>query len=154
MHIWFYLSFPLIYADIKKNTFQKLRLGGGLDGLPNEGIQMQIGRSPSHSACVACDLPRWVEWQKLRQATVATIWRTRGSRPTRERFILMRLHLFPNNFHPVRIYKWWIHHLDCRLCHAHYRWVWIGPNWPIHHFFRIPCPSPWWKSVASNHRKA
>ena len=37
---------------LKKNTFQKLRLGGGLDGLPNEGIQMQIGRSPSHSASV------------------------------------------------------------------------------------------------------
>lgn len=38
----------------------------------------------------------------------------------------MRLHLFPNNFHPVRLYKWWIHHLDCRCCHADYRLVWIG----------------------------
>lgn len=85
MHIEFYLSFPLIYA-------------GGLDGLPNEGIQMQIGlkcpgtdvglcwdaawSSPSHSACVTCDLPRWVEWQKPRQAS-NQIWRTRGSRPSR-----------------------------------------------------------------------
>lgn len=89
--IYAYRILPFIPTDLHR------RLGGGLDGLPNEGIQMQIGlkcpgtdvglrwdaawSSPSHSACVTATSQDGLNGRNL--GKLATTWRTRGSRPTR-----------------------------------------------------------------------
>ena len=92
--------------------------------------------------------PRWVEWQKLSKQSQPYEGLQEADPHVNDSWFILRLHLFPNDFHPVRIYEWWIHHLDCRCCHA-YRWVWIEPTDQSTKLFRMPLH--WCKIVASNH---